>query len=137
MIIIDFSRGDNLYICRGAVAEFSLSVYYRDLVLSLGAKGFDIFSDWVPLSNHISNLDLDFVCKAGSDNVFGNIAGGVSAGAINLGGILAGKTTNTGPTEGSVRINHDFSTSDAGVGSWAGSGPNSGSINNQALLISF
>ena len=63
----------------------------------------------------VGNLDLALGCQTGGDDVFRNVAAGVSGGTVHFGRIFAGECTATVRSCAAVGIDDDFAAGQTAV----------------------
>src|SRR5450432_2546547 len=66
-------------------------------------------------ADSVRQLDFTTVGQAGSHDVFGNVAGHVAGGAINLGRIFAAEGAPAVTSHAAVSVHNDFATRQAGI----------------------
>ena len=83
---------------------------------ALGAEGVHEHRDRSRDADGVGHLDLAAFGRAGGDDVLGDPARGVGAGAVDLGGVLAGERAAAVARHPAVGVDDDLATGETGVG---------------------
>ena len=80
-----------------------------------GAEGLDVQAHRLGHADRIGDLDLAAVGESGGDDVLGHPAHGVGAGAVHLGGILAGEGATAVASHAAVGVDDDLASGQARI----------------------
>ena len=92
-------------------AQVEVFAYQRNqfgFVQFAGAEGVDGNRSRLGHADGVGNLNLALTCQTGGNDVFGDIAAGISGGAVYLGGIFAGEGAAAVRGGTAVSIDDDF-----------------------------
>jgi hypothetical protein len=98
-----------------------------------GPEGVDSLHQGTRLADDIGQTDFAFGGQAGGYDVFGDVAGGISAAAVDFAGIFAAKGAAADAGVTAVGIDDDLAAGQAGVALRAGDVPQPGAVDDDVL----
>lgn len=83
-----------------------------------GTVGVHEDGEWLRNTDGVGKLDQSTTGELGVDQRFGDPAGNVSGGSVDLGEVLSGESTTTVSSPSTVSVNNDLATSETGISLW-------------------
>src|SRR5262245_40313069 len=100
-----------------------------------GAEGFDLLHNRFFGADEVGQADFGPVGEAGSDNVFGQVPGGVGGGTVDFARVFAAEGAAAHASVATVAVDYDFAAGEAGVAARSRQVPHAGAIDDQIFAL--
>jgi len=110
-LLDDVSRSE------GEVSADNIAEVVVVLTVLDGAVGINPDGEGIGESNSVGDLDADSVAEASSNQGLGDVSSVVSAGSVDLGGVLSRVSTTSMRAPATVGVDNNLSSGDTSIGS--------------------